>query len=432
MLKRIVIGALALILAAAIAGAAWYYRPWSPYSPASIRAMDDPQAYPQTFQRMDSILPSRPIAATAPAPLPRAAAPLELSYDWMGAEKGLDAYLEEAGVIGLTVLRDGVVVAQDFRLGAGPDTQFTSWSVAKTFIAALIAKAVEDGLIGSLDDTAGQYATQFAGTDYGAVSLRHLLMMSAGVDFNEEYSPERPSDVRPLFFNAFILGRDVDAMVGEIASNREPGEDHHYVSPNSHVLSAVVRAVYDAPLVQIMERELWAPLGMTSDASWLQNVAGDRGIPIGYCCLQATSEDYARFGQFLLQDGVWNDARLLPEGFVEQASAPNAPFQEPGATPYPGRGYGLHVWVPENYDGEFYAAGVFGQYIWIDRRRGVVIAVNAGDPAWGERYAESAAVMRAIAGHVSPLRSAAEPASNEEDEDGEDDGDIEGEGGIEP
>lgn len=421
---RIAIGALALILAAAIAGAGWYYRPWSPYSPASIRAMDDPDAYPQTFQRMDSILPSRPIAAMAPSPLPRAVAPLEMSYEWMGAEKGLDAYFEEAGVIGLTVLHDGVVTAQEFRIGAGSDTRFTSWSVAKTFVAALIAKAMEDGLIGSLDDPAGQYAPQFAGTDYGAVSLRHLLMMSAGVDFNEEYSPERPSDVRPLFFNAFIMGRNVDAMVGEIASNRTPGEDMHYVSPNSHVLSAVVREVYGAPLAQIMERELWAPLGMTGAASWLQNTSGDSGIPIGYCCLQATSEDYARFGQFLLQDGVWDGNRLLPEGFVEMASAPNTPFQEPGSTPYPGRGYGLHVWVPENYDGEFYAAGVFGQYIWIDRRRSVVIAINAGDPSWGERNAESATVMRAIAEHVSPLAPQAEAASLDDE--------SEGEGGIEP
>ncbi|MBI1264567.1 MAG: serine hydrolase [Alphaproteobacteria bacterium] len=422
MLKRIVIAALALILAAIIAGAGWYFRPWSPYSPASIRAMDDPDAYPQTFQRMDSILPARPIAATAPAPLPRAVAPLALSYGWMGEEKTLETYLEEADVIGLTVLRDGVVTAQAFRLGAGPETRFTSWSVAKTIIAVLIAKAMEDGLIDSLDDPAGQYAPQFAGTDYGAVSLRHLLMMSAGVDFNEEYSPERRSDVRPLFFNAFILGRDVDAMVGEITSNRAPGEDTHYVSPNSHVLSAVVRAVYDAPLAEIVARELWGPLGMTAEASWLQNVAGDRGVPIGYCCLQATSEDYARFGQFLLQDGVWDGNRLLPEGFVEMASAPNAPFQEPGATPYPGRGYGLHVWVPEDYDGEFYAAGVFGQFIWVDRRRGVVIALNSGDPGFAARFAESTAVLRAIAAHAAPLAQAT--ATLEPPVDGED--------GIEP
>ncbi len=422
MLNRILIGALALVLAAVIAGTGWYYRPWSPYSPASIRAMDDPDAYPQTFQRLDSILPSRPIAATAPAPLPRAVTPLEVSYAWMGEEKRLETYLEEAGVIGLTVLHDGVVTAQEFRLGADSGTRFTSWSVAKTVVAVLIAKAMEDGLIDSLDNPAGQYAPQFAGTDYGAVSLRHLLMMSAGVDFNEEYSPERPSDVRPLFFNAFILGRNVDAMVGEIASNRAPGEDMHYVSPNSHVLSAVVRAVYRAPLAEIVERELWAPLGMTGEASWLQNLAGDRGVPIGYCCLQATSEDYARFGQFLLQNGMWNGARMLPEGFVERASTPNTPFQEPGATPYPGRGYGLHVWVPEDHDGEFYAAGVFGQYIWVDRRRGVVIAMNAGDPGFAERYFESAAVFRAIAEHVSPLVPRTGLASVDDD----------GEGGIEP
>lgn len=180
--------------------------------------------------------------------------------------------------------------------------------------------------------------------------------------------------------------------------------------------------MYRAPLAEIVERELWAPLGMTGEASWLQNLAGDRGVPIGYCCLQATSEDYARFGQFLLQNGMWNGARMLSEGFVERASTPNTPFQEPGATPYPGRGYGLHVWVPEDHDGEFYAAGVFGQYIWVDRRRGVVIAMNAGDPGFAERYFESAAVFRAIAEHVSPLVPRTGLASVDDD----------GEGGIEP
>ncbi|KAA5803701.1 beta-lactamase family protein [Alkalicaulis satelles] len=430
MLKRIVIGVVALAVAAAVAAAGWYYRPWSPFSPASVRALDDPAAYPETFQRMDEILPSSPIAAPAPSPLERAPAPLEIAYEWLGEDKALDAYLEEGRVTGLTVLRDGVVVAQDFRHGAGPDTRFTSWSVAKSVVAVLIARAVELGLIESLDDPAERYAPQFAGTDYGAVSLRHLLMMSAGVDFNEEYSPERPSDVRPLFFNAFILGRDVDAMVGEIRSNRAPGEDNHYVSPNSHVLSAVVRGAWDAPLAQIVERELWAALGMTGAASWLQNRADGRAIPIGYCCLQATSEDYARFGQFLLQDGVWNGEARLPEGFVNQAGVPNAPFQEPGATPYPGRGYGLHFWVPENYDGEFYAAGVFGQYIWIDRRRGVVIAQNAGDPVWDVRYPEAVTVFRAIAEHVAPLDAGGDDGGPGTGEAG--DGGDEGEGGLEP
>jgi CubicO group peptidase (beta-lactamase class C family) len=230
-------------------------------------------------------------------------------------------------------------------------------------------------------------------------------MMSAGMNFNEEYSPQAPSDVRPLFFNAFILRRDVDEMVGEITRNREPGQDQHYTSPNSHVLSAVVRGVYDGTLAEIMSEELWTPLGMTRRATWLQNQPGPDGVAIGYCCLQANSEDYARLGQLYLQDGVWNGERLLPEGWVDQATIPNEPFQEPGATPYPGRGYALHFWVPEGYDGEFYAAGVFGQYIWVDRLRGVVIAWNSGDADWGPRNAEQTAVLRAISEHVSPMQA---------------------------
>ncbi|XBQ16806.1 MAG: serine hydrolase [Oceanicaulis sp.] len=403
MIKRIGIGVLAVVIAAVLAFALWWFRPWSPYSPAQITALDDPDAYPVTFQRMDEILPSTPIEPGDPEPLPRAEASLPQTYVFDGETRDLESYFERAEVTGVTVLRDGVIVEQAFFHGAGPDTRFTSWSVAKSVVASLVAMALEEGRIESLEDPAEKYAPQFAGTDYGATSLRHLLMMSAGMDFNEEYSPDAPSDVRPLFFNAFIMGRDVDAMVGEIERDRTPGEDQHYTSPNSHVLAAVVRGIYGERLAEIVEAKIWTPLGMTGEASWLQNVAGEDGIAIGYCCLQATSADYARLGEFWRVGGVWEGERMLPEGFIPSWTAPSRPFQEPGATPYPGRGYAMHFWVPEGYDGEFYAAGVYGQYVWVDTRRGVVIAQNAGDENWGEIALEAAAVFRAIAEHISPL-----------------------------
>ncbi|CAN0288349.1 unnamed protein product, partial [Chrysoparadoxa australica] len=129
------------------------------------------------------------------------------------------------------------------------------------------------------------------------------------------------------------------------------------------------------------------------------------GIGVGYCCRQATSEDYARMGEFYRLDGVWNGERLLPEGWSEEATTPRADFQEPGYTRYDQRGYGLHFWVPEGYDGEFYMAGVFGQYVWVDRHRGVVIAQNAGDETWFAKTAEAHAFFRAVSEHVSPLSS---------------------------
>ena len=414
-MKRIVLALVAVVVIAALAFAGWYYRPWSPYSPASIASLDAPEDYPQTFQRMDEILPASVVAAGAPDPLPRGSGELPERYMFDGETRDLDAFMDRAQMIGLTVLRDGEIIAQEFRQGAGPDTRFTSWSMAKSVVATVIARALHEGRIESLDDTAQDYAPQFAGTDYGDTSLRHLLMMSAGMDFNEEYSPEAPSDVRPLFFNAFILRRNVDAMIAEITRNREPGLDQHYTSPNSHVLAAVARAVYQERLAEAVSDQLWTPLGMAHDATWLQNKPGDAGIAIGYCCLQATSEDYARFGQLYLQDGIWDGERLLPEGWVDQATIPNEPFQEPGATPYPGRGYALHFWVPEGYDREFYAAGVFGQYIWVDRGRNVVIAWNSGDADWGSKSAEQTAVFRAIADHVAPTAPPAPPRQGFDD-----------------
>ncbi|AZU05069.1 beta-lactamase [Glycocaulis alkaliphilus] len=413
-MKRILIGLVAVIVVAGLAFAGWYYRPWSPYSPASITALDNPDDYVTTFQRMDEILPSATISATAPQPLPRNLQPLDVSYEWDGETRTLDQYLESGQVTGLTVLRDGEMIHQRFFHGADETTRFTSWSVGKSYVASLIAMALDEGLIESLDDPAERYAPEYAGTYYGTVSLRHLLMMSAGINFNEEYSPDRPSDVRPFFFNAFIMGRSPDALASAFGANDQvPGEHLHYASTNTQVLSAVARHVFGGSLAQVVEERIWTPLGMTSDATWLQQVPGNRGVAVGYCCLQATSEDYARFGQFYLQDGVWNGTRLLPEGWVQEATRPVSPAHEAGATPaYGPRGYGLHFWIPEGHDGEYFFAGVYGQYIWVDERRGVVIAQNAGDPAWGRLGAEVFTVMRAIAETVSPLEVEPEPVED--------------------
>ena len=295
------------------------------------------------------------------------------------------------------VLHNGEVVYENYLLGSTPETRHTSWSVGKSFVATLIAMAMEDGRIANLDQTAEMFAPQYAGSDYGATTLRHLLMMSAGMDFEEDYDAPN-SDIRRLFLGANIYGQNIDRLVAEVERNRPAGEDLHYVSANTQVLSAVVRGLWNAPLAEVMQAEIWEPLGMTGEAYWNQNIQGENGMAIGYCCLNATLEDYARFGQFYLQDGVWNGQRLLPEGWVQQATRPNAPFQEPGPDGvYDHRGYGLHFWVPEGYDQEYFMAGVYGQYIWVDERRNIVIARTAADTDWGGRLAESIAAMRALA-----------------------------------
>ncbi|WP_300526791.1 serine hydrolase [Maricaulis sp.] len=400
-MSRIIIGLGAILGLLAVTAAGWYYRPWSEYSPAEIQAATANAALAETFRDMGEVFPFRTISAGENGEsFTRQTRNDTVGYTLNGQDRDITDWLSESDSTGLMVLHNGEVVHEEYLLGSTPETLHTSWSVGKSFVATLIAMALHEGRIDNLDQNAEVFAPQLAGSPFGETSLRHLLMMSAGVDFNEDYSAP-DSDIRRLFLGANIWGRNIDSMVTEIERDREPGEDLHYVSANTQVLSAVARGVYDAPLARVVEDKIWRPIGMTSDANWNQNLPGENGIAIGYCCLNATLEDYARFGQFYLQDGVWNGERLVPEGWVDMATRPNADFQEPdyAEAPYPLRGYGLHFWVPEGYDGEYFMAGVYGQYVWVDTRRNIVIARTAADPEWGARTEESLTAMRALAAH---------------------------------
>ena len=410
-MKNIIIGLGAFAGVVAVSAGGWYYRPWSDYSPAEIQAATSVERLAHTFRNMGEVFPYRTIeTGNNPIPTPRNVSNESVSFRFNGDDKAVDDWLAESDSTGLMVLRDGVVVHEQYLLDSTPDTLHTSWSVGKSYVATLIAMAMHQGLIDNLDQTAEEFAPQYAGTAYGATSLRHLLMMSAGVDFNEDYNAEG-SDIRRLFLGANIYGQNIDTLVGDVERNREPGEDLHYVSANTQVLSAVVRALYDLPLAGVVQEQIWGPIGMTRAANWNQNVPGDNGMAIGYCCLNASLEDYARFGQFYLQDGNWNGEQLVPEDWVENATRPNADFQEPGPNGvYAHRGYGLHFWVPEGYDGEYFMAGVYGQYVWVDERRGIVIARTAADPTWTARTEESLIAMRALAAHYGgPVETAAQP-----------------------
>lgn len=399
MLLRILGGFLLLLVALAMIAAGWFFRPWSDYSPALVREAFQPENIFSVSLGMSDYFPYADIAAAEPQVLPRELAPLNITYELDGETRTLDQYLESSNGLGLVVIHNGVVVHERYLNGADETSRPTSWSVAKSFVATLIGMALHEGRIDSLDQLAQEFAPQYAGSAFGETSLRHLLMMSTGIDFVEDYSdPE--SDVGLLFADPFIRGSNIDNSLLQFERTSEAGTELSYISSATHVLSAVLRGIYDQPLHQIVEERIWQPLGMESDAYWNQNVPGDDGMALGYCCLNARTVDFARLGLLYLADGVWNGERLLPEGWVDMATHANAPFQEAGLV-YSLRGYGLHFWFPETDRDEFFAAGIYGQYVWVDPSRNLVIARNAADPEWGPRTGESFAVFRAIAAEVA-------------------------------
>ncbi len=387
-----------IVLVFALVVAGWYYRPWSEYSPQKIASLQDPAKYVENFQMMDRLIPYKTVLSGTDTKLfGEQLSPIDPQYVFNGEPRVLSDYLSESVTTGLLVVKDGIIRHEQYYRGANRETLLTSWSVAKSFVATAIAMAHKEGLIESLDDRADKYAVQYAGSDFGSSSLASLLAMSTGLDFLEDYVSD-DSDIRPYFFNSFILGDDPDSLLLTFERNRDAFTDFDYISPNSHVLSAVLRAVYKKPLANIISEKIWQPMGMEADATWLQHRNDERGVALGYCCLNARLRDYARFGQFYLDTlhGQGPAHSTLSESWLQGLAVPASEAHTPGGEKYSGRGYSTHFWLPKQRRGVFFASGVYGQTIWIDPARKLVIVKTSADSNFASRFAENEAAFEAI------------------------------------
>lgn len=398
--------ALAIAIAAPMALVVWIAEPWSDQRPMKtwvetirIEAFgdEDREGLAEIFRNWGQGPPfSVLIAAPRPHEFPRRIEVLDVRYELDGEFHPLSEYLERARVQGILALHGGEVVFERYLGETGPESRYHLWSASKSFTGTIIGMALHEGVIESLDDPVEKYAPQFAGTAYGESSIRHVMMMSSGVDFfHLKGFPER----NWMYLRVFRLQQNLDDFAAELGRRVPGGTDFNYLATDTHVLSAVLRGAYGKPYSEIVQEKLWDGLGIGGDALWSQNSPGPEGVSFGHCCLAARLLDFAHLGEFHLRDGVWRGRRLVPEGWVEMVGTPGASFQEPTAD---SSGYGMQFWVPLGYDGEFYGAGAFGQYLWIDARREVVVAQFAaqipGDVEDRERNAALRALVSAISG----------------------------------
>ncbi|MXO71614.1 serine hydrolase [Altererythrobacter buctensis] len=300
-------------------------------------------------------------------------------------------YLAHQRVAAIVVLLDGKVVLEHYGLGFGPQGRWTSFSVAKSLTSTMVGAALQDGAIRSLDDPVTDYIADLRGSAYDKVSVRQLLTMTSGVRWNEDYA-DPASDVAR--FNSATPDAGVDATVSYM--RRLPrlypaGERWVYKTGETNLIGVLVSEATGKPLAQYLSEKVWAPFGMEQDTTWL---LGATGHEISGCCIQATTRDMARFGLFVLGDGVIDGRRVVPEGWFAQAGSRQADIGKPG------RGYGFQWWTYD--DGTFGAQGIFGQGIFIDPARRLVIASNANWPVasddayWEEREGLYRAVQAAV------------------------------------
>jgi CubicO group peptidase (beta-lactamase class C family) len=372
-----------------------------------------------TFRNIDRLAPTRTIRqGGVPLPLPRHALDLavDLTYAYRDKQFTVDEFLRRRRVAGLLVLKDGRVALERYAMGNSPQTRWTSFSVAKSFMSTLVGAALQDGSIASLDDTVGRYVVALRGSAYGDSPLRDLLCMTSGVQWEEDYSILHGSDI--LRF-ARAIGERRSGAVMELIRSRPraapSGSVFNYSTGDTYVLGAAVAAATGGDLSSYLSKKIWARLGMEHDAYWLLD--SPDGLETGGNEISATLRDYGRFGLFFLADGRIGDEQVLPAGWRDTASRPRTAIASYGQVDDDPLGFGYLWWsFPEGagalpyHDGAFTAQGIFGQFLYINPRENVVAVVwSAWRSAWDdnaemETYALLGAAVARLQGQGTTAR----------------------------
>ena len=319
-----------------------------------------------------------------------------------GLELNMQDELTYYNTDGLIILKDGVMLYEDYWNGNDISSQHISWSVAKSFLSALVGIALNEGLIESINDPITKYLDDFYGTGYEGVSIKDLLQMSSGVRFNEDYGdPE--SDINK-FGEAVALGTPFRKFAKTLEREREPGTYNHYVSINSEMLGMLIMEVTGKTLEDYLYEKIWSQIGMESDAYYITDSVGN-AMALGG--LNATLRDYAKFGQLYLNKGMWEGKQIVPSEWVEASYFLDAPHVQPMAGELSANtwGYGYQWWVPGFPATDYTAAGVYNQYIYIDPVSNVVIAKTSSNYRFTSERQKSKdahiAMFRAIAREIT-------------------------------
>lgn len=333
------------------------------FGPPEKILMWTPEQQVAGYRNMNKLRPTRKIPAGGTTlALPEKLVDLggvEITTD----ERSLtvDEYFEQQKIAGLLVIKDGHIVYERYGLGNTEDSLWVAFSVAKSVTSMLVGAAIQDGYIKSVDEKVTDYLPRLKNSAYDQSSIRNILQMSSGVQWDEDYTdPE--SDV------GFLAREFPDTLkLYEYLRHKQrdaaPGEVFNYNTAETNLAGTLLRSAIGNNLATYLAEKIWVPFGMESDANWMLSEPG--GGEYGGCCINATLRDYGRLGLFALNDGVLADGtRVLPEGWMAESTTASKGYD----------GYGYFWWLD---DTTYRASGIFGQAIFIDPNENLVIAQHS-------------------------------------------------------
>ncbi|MCU0442679.1 MAG: beta-lactamase family protein [Bacteroidia bacterium] len=281
------------------------------------------------------------------------------SFWYAGKAVDFDQFMRKNKTVAFLVLRNDTIVTERYYSGYDSASIIASFSMAKSYISALIGCAIHDGLIQNVNDPITRYIPEMSKNGFDAVSIEHLLQMTSGIDFNESY-------YNPFgHAAAFYYGKNLDKKTMKLKLKWKPGTQFEYTSGSTQLLGLVLkRALKQETITAYFERKLWKPMQMEFDASW--SLDERDGMEKAFCCLNARARDFAKFGRLYLNNGNWNGQQLVPADWVAKSTV--ADTQNGGV-----RYYKYQWWLDDEDTNQYCAQGHLGQYIFIDKAKKVIV-----------------------------------------------------------
>jgi len=372
--KKRIIGAVAI--GALLFGGAFIASNWTNIKRLNtVNTLFDANKIVHNFSHMDEAFLHNDLdASVAPFAWDEDIQPLPETVSIAGDVRDLTKVLADLDTTGLVIIKDGKLIHESYYKDTARDDRRISWSVAKSFMSGLYGAALESGAVTSLDDKVEDYVPSLKSSAYAGTTIRNVLNMASGITFDEDYMDPK-SDINDMG-KILALGGSMDDYAAGLKDKDVPaGLRWQYVSIDTHIAAMVLRAATGKSLHQLFNETYSANLGFDQAPYYMTD---GKNVAFALGGLNLTTRDYAKFGQMFEQGGKFNGKQVVPADWVAASTVHSAPTLSDRNV-----GYGYQWWIPMPQEGankgDYTAAGIYGQYIYVNPAKNLVIAKNAAD-----------------------------------------------------
>ncbi len=273
----------------------------------------------------------------------------------------LDEFVKLHKTLSFAIIRNDTVLYEYYASNVTNQTNVTSFSIAKSFVTMLIGIAIHEEKIKSVHQSIADFFPELSDKpDIRPITIQNLLQHTSGIKFSKEmFNPW--SDNAEFYYTENLRKRSLNLNVKE-----PPGQHYDYQSENTMLLALILERTTEMSISQYLEQKIWTQIGTTAPATWNTDRNDTLAIEKAFCCLNARTMDFAKFGRLLLNKGNWNGKQVIPEEFIHEATTPS--IKNGGKMTY---GYNMGI-GPVKY-GSFFSVGLYGQFIYLYPARNVII-----------------------------------------------------------